>query len=309
MSPRMQLSPHQFAMYRILAGLFAVAWGAAMCVPAPDPGALLAAGGGALAGALVMVGVVRRLSSLAVIAAMLFVGTPTLQGGGALNAWPETAAAGLSTFPLILIVLAPGGEPWRLAGQTNPAWSLRHERWLIALAWAGTAALIILCFFAAAYLASLIPAAVLLFLFAFRWPGPGRPATHPGQAPVVFFDGFCGLCNTAVDWIIVEDRGRIFRYAPIQGEFAQRTLAADLVEDMNTMLYLDEHGLHERSDAVLAIGLRLGGLWKSARIALLLPRSWRNGLYDLIAANRYRWFGKKESCRLPTPEERSLFLM
>lgn len=308
MTPRIQLSPHQFAVFRILTGLFGLISGAALCFRTFEPLVLAAAGVITLAGLLVMFGVMPRIASAIVVALALLVGTLTMTAGNtaAIREFGVAAAA----LPFVLIALAPAGEPWRLVGRPDPAWTLYGEPWLIAIAGFGAAGLGTLGFFAVDFLATLIPAALLLFLFAFRWPGAARPTIeHSGQAPVVFFDGVCGLCNTAVDWIIVEDRGRIFRYAPIQGEFARRTLAPNRVGDMNTMLYLDERGLHERSDAVLAIGLRLGGLWKSAYLPMLLPRSWRNRLYDFISANRYRWFGKKESCRLPTPEERALFLM
>lgn len=135
---------------------------------------------------------------------------------------------------------------------------------------------------------------------------PPRAATQP----IVFFDGVCALCNSSVDFIIREDYRRVIRYAPIQGETAARLLSEQQRAAMDSIIFRDSRGReHTRSDAILQIGLQLGGLWKLGAIGLLIPRALRNRLYDLIARNRYRWFGKKESCRLPTPEERELFLL
>lgn len=127
--------------------------------------------------------------------------------------------------------------------------------------------------------------------------------------PIIFFDGVCGLCNRSVDWIIRRDRNAIFRFAPLQGETSRAVLGPAAGADLNTIVLLDEHGQHRRSDAAVAILRRLRGFWRCCGSLLwIVPRPIRNWGYDLIARNRYRWFGKHDTCRMPTPGERARFL-
>lgn len=127
--------------------------------------------------------------------------------------------------------------------------------------------------------------------------------------PIIFFDGVCAMCNAFVDLILRIDRERIFRFAPIQGETARRLLPP-LSEDPRewSMIYLDEKGRHDQSDAALEVYRRLGGAWGWLGLFLLLPRWIRNPIYRTVARNRYRWFGRRDTCRLPTVEEISRFL-
>jgi predicted DCC family thiol-disulfide oxidoreductase YuxK len=140
--------------------------------------------------------------------------------------------------------------------------------------------------------------------------GPASPsATAPVEHPIIFFDGVCGMCNRFVDIMIRADRRGVFRFAPLQGETAQRMLPPrDDNPALWSMLYLDERGLHDQSDASLQVYRRLGGIWTIPSWARFVPRAIRNPVYRFIARNRYRWFGRKESCRIPTPEERERFL-
>ena len=129
------------------------------------------------------------------------------------------------------------------------------------------------------------------------------------EHPIIFFDGVCGMCNRFVDIIIRADKTGIFRFAPIQGETARRLLAP-LAENPRewSMVYLDETGLHDQSDASLKVYQRLGGAWTVLGWARVIPPGIRNPVYRWIAQNRYRWFGKRETCRIPTSEERGRFL-
>jgi len=129
------------------------------------------------------------------------------------------------------------------------------------------------------------------------------------EHPIVFFDGVCAMCNRFVDLVLRADKRDTFRFAPLQGETARRVLA-DLPPDPErwSMVYLDERGLHDQSDASLEVYRRLGGAWRLLAAARLIPRRLRDPLYRVIARNRYRWFGRRDSCRVPTEQERRRFL-
>jgi predicted DCC family thiol-disulfide oxidoreductase YuxK len=130
----------------------------------------------------------------------------------------------------------------------------------------------------------------------------------PG-GPVVFFDGLCGLCNRFVDFVLSRDRAGIFRFAPLQGDTAREYLNPADVLDLTTVVLLDEAGAHRKSEAVSRILQRMGGFWTFAgKLLRIVPRPLRDAGYSLVARNRYTIFGKKETCRLPTPAERSRFL-
>ena len=135
------------------------------------------------------------------------------------------------------------------------------------------------------------------------------PTTVPTDAPIVFFDGVCGLCNQAVDFLVSRDRKHVLRFAPLQGETSQRLLNVPPGADYSTMVLWDRGQPYRRSDAVARALMHTGGLWRFLGTLLwCLPRPLRNWGYNVIARNRYRWFGQKESCRLPKPEERALFV-
>ena len=149
-------------------------------------------------------------------------------------------------------------------------------------------------------------------------PEPTSPPTAPptaGEAtvevppPVVFFDGVCGLCNRFVDLVLRADRKATFRFAPLQGETARLVLPEPTADPLAwSVVYWDEAGLHRESDASLRIYRRLGGLYWPLGLALFVPRVLRDPVYRWVARNRYRWFGKRDTCRVPTPEQRDRFL-
>jgi predicted DCC family thiol-disulfide oxidoreductase YuxK len=141
-------------------------------------------------------------------------------------------------------------------------------------------------------------------------PPPGRaPELPTGGAPVVFFDGVCGLCNRFVDFVIRHDSGGAFRFAPLQGETAHEHLTEADVRDLKTFVLLDGEGTYRKSTAVLRVLGRLGGFWRAvATVLWLVPRPLRDVGYACVARHRYAIFGKKEACRLPTLAERGRFL-
>jgi len=140
-----------------------------------------------------------------------------------------------------------------------------------------------------------------------KWPAASARAAG-AENPIVFFDGVCGLCNASVDLLVRRDQGRVLRYAPLQGETARSYLTEEQIEDLDTFYLWEEGKLLERSDAWIRVGLLVGGIWKLAWLLAAVPRPIRNGLYNLVARYRYRMFGKREVCRLPTAEETGLFL-
>jgi len=133
-------------------------------------------------------------------------------------------------------------------------------------------------------------------------------AKAPAQHPIVFFDGVCGLCNGFVDRLVRWDRRHVLRFATLQGTTAATQLPAQHTEALSTIVYFDGEHLYTRSTAALRIVMRMGGAWKLAGIFLILPRFLRDGVYNWVARNRYQWFGKRDSCRLPSAEERAWFM-
>ena len=126
-------------------------------------------------------------------------------------------------------------------------------------------------------------------------------------SPLVLFDGVCGLCNAFVDRLLRWDRKHVLRFAPLQGGTAKALSDLD-PQRMDTVVFVDGDQTYERSDAAIRIIIRLGGAWRLFGVLLIVPRPIRNLVYDWIARNRYGWFGKRETCRIPDPEERMYFL-
>jgi predicted DCC family thiol-disulfide oxidoreductase YuxK len=126
---------------------------------------------------------------------------------------------------------------------------------------------------------------------------------------IVFFDGHCSLCNSTVDWMIRHDRRGELEFASLQGETAKRVIPAHAgAADYDTVVYSREGVIYERSTAVLrAIG-DMGGFWVIANVMLYLPRVLRDLFYRLVARNRFRLFGRRDTCRMPSPEERGRLL-
>lgn len=128
---------------------------------------------------------------------------------------------------------------------------------------------------------------------------------------ILFFDGVCHLCNNSVDFLISQKSPQsepIF-FAPLQGVTSSKMISADKRQALDSLVYLRKGVLLERSTAILWALKDLGGLWSwVAQIGLFIPQSLRDSVYNFIAKNRYSWFGKEESCRLPTPSERSYYL-
>ena len=155
--------------------------------------------------------------------------------------------------------------------------------------------------------------------------GGTTPAT-----PLILFDGVCNLCNASVAFVMRHDRRKMFRFASLQSATGQRLLTEhgagedvrratstaasashaddDGADAWQSMVLIDEDGLFRRSTAVLRVLRRMGLPWSLASVFLVLPTSLRDWAYTVIARRRYRWFGKRDTCAIPTPEQRARFL-
>ena len=128
--------------------------------------------------------------------------------------------------------------------------------------------------------------------------------------PIVLFDGVCNLCHGTVRFLLERDPTARFRFAPLQSEIGGALLAhfgLDATAFDNVVL-IDAEGAHARSDAALRCARVLGAPWSWARALAVIPRPLRDAAYDFVARNRYRWFGKKDTCPMPRPEWRARFL-
>ena len=134
-----------------------------------------------------------------------------------------------------------------------------------------------------------------------------EPPTIP--QPTVFFDGVCGLCNAFVDFVMKRDTaGRIF-FSPLQGETAKDFVTPDESTSLKSVVFAHGNQTYRKSTAVIRILWMLGGFWKIAAAAMwIIPFPLRNVAYATIATMRYRLFGKRDSCRMPTPAERNRLL-
>jgi predicted DCC family thiol-disulfide oxidoreductase YuxK len=131
----------------------------------------------------------------------------------------------------------------------------------------------------------------------------------PGAEGVVLFDGYCNLCDRSVQFVIDRDRRRVFRFAPSQSPAAAAFLArCGLGSAPGTIVFVERDGWSVRSTAAIRMARRLGLPWSLATAALIVPASLRDIAYRVIARNRVRWFGQRDTCRVPTPEEAARFL-
>ncbi len=127
---------------------------------------------------------------------------------------------------------------------------------------------------------------------------------------IIFFDGYCSLCNGLIDFLMKIDRHHTLKFASLQGETAKSfQINASDKEDPDTVIYLREGIRYEKSSAILKIFSDLGGLWKCTKIFWLVPKFCRDHVYSFIAKNRYKLFGKKDTCRLQTKKEQERFLL
>ncbi|MCK6617701.1 MAG: thiol-disulfide oxidoreductase DCC family protein [Cyclobacteriaceae bacterium] len=138
---------------------------------------------------------------------------------------------------------------------------------------------------------------------------PGAVRQLP-QTSIVLFDGVCNLCSGAVQFIVRRDPTGIYKFASLQSEISKQLLANRGIEfsNLSTLLLLRGDKVFIKSDAALEIARNLTGLWPLCYAFKIIPRFIRNPVYDWVARNRYRWFGKRETCWLPADNWKDRFL-
>ncbi len=130
------------------------------------------------------------------------------------------------------------------------------------------------------------------------------------ENPVILFDGVCNFCNGAVNFTIKRNKDKTIKFAPLQSE-AGRELVKQYglpENDMRSFLFIENEKIYNRSTAALRVCRHLKGLWPLCYGFIIVPPFIRNGVYDFIAKNRYKWFGQKEECMVPSADVRARFL-
>lgn len=133
----------------------------------------------------------------------------------------------------------------------------------------------------------------------------------PKDKKIILFDGVCNLCDTTVQFIIKRDRKDIFRFVPQQSDLGQQIIAylgIDPVKTDSILLYEPGKAYYIKAEAAIRIGKALGGMYALMSVFLIFPDFITNNVYNYIAKNRYKWYGKKSECMIPTAEMKSKFL-
>ncbi len=126
---------------------------------------------------------------------------------------------------------------------------------------------------------------------------------------IILFDGVCNLCSGAVQWIIKHDKKNAFKFASLQSDTGiALSKKYAIPENTDSVILIDEEQVYVKSSAALLIAKYCSGLWPLLYAFIIVPPFLRNAVYDWVARNRYKWFGKKESCWIPTPELKQKFI-
>ena len=125
---------------------------------------------------------------------------------------------------------------------------------------------------------------------------------------IVFFDGVCNLCQGSVRYLIKQDKKGVLKFASLQGKYAKDFVDQTEIQSMQSIMFFDGKKLYKKSTAVLKLSSLLGGWHQLLLLGYILPRFLRDGLYNIVAKNRYSWFGKKDQCMLPSKELENRFL-
>ena len=129
--------------------------------------------------------------------------------------------------------------------------------------------------------------------------------------PVLLFDGVCNLCNGSVRFVLKHERQPNLRFASLQSPFGQ-TVCRDLglnTIDHQSIIYISKGRVLQKSQAVIAVLSDMGGIWRTAKLLSVLPTKFSDWIYDRIAQNRYKWFGRQDTCMVPGQENADRFIL
>ena len=133
-------------------------------------------------------------------------------------------------------------------------------------------------------------------------------SNSPLNENILFFDGYCNLCNSSVDWFLRHDKKAVFKFASLQSLAARDHLPDAAISDLASVVLKMDGQLYTESSAILRALGKLGWPWKLLKVFLIVPAPIRNAIYRLIARNRYQLFGRRDTYRLPSPTEKERFL-
>ncbi|SNT24598.1 Predicted thiol-disulfide oxidoreductase YuxK, DCC family [Ekhidna lutea] len=135
-------------------------------------------------------------------------------------------------------------------------------------------------------------------------------ADYSVEKPIIFFDGVCNLCNSSVLFVIKRDPKEKFLFASLQSKYAQENLPSTFTgeDSIQSIVLKQRSGIKTKSSAALTIAKNISGGWPIMYAFIIIPKFLRDWVYDIIAKNRYKWFGKKDQCMIPSPELKSRFL-
>jgi predicted DCC family thiol-disulfide oxidoreductase YuxK len=130
------------------------------------------------------------------------------------------------------------------------------------------------------------------------------------KRPIILFDGVCNFCNSAVNFVIKRDKNSALKFTTLQSGIAHQMLVNQNIptNDLSSFVFIENKKIYTRSTAALRVCTYLTGLWPLMYGFIIVPKFIRDGIYNWVAKNRYRWFGKKEECMIPTPEIKAKFL-
>jgi len=133
----------------------------------------------------------------------------------------------------------------------------------------------------------------------------------PTNKKIILFDGVCNLCDATVQFLIKRDKKDIFRFVAIQSGLGQeiiKHIGIDISKTDSIILYKPGQAYYYKAEAALKIAKELGGIYSLLGVFTLLPKGLSNIVYDFVARNRYKWYGKKDACMIPTPAMKAKFL-
>lgn len=130
------------------------------------------------------------------------------------------------------------------------------------------------------------------------------------QQPIILFDGVCNFCNSAVNFTIRRDKNKVIRFAPLQSTIGHQFCRQYNLptEEMRSFIFIENGIAYTQSTAAIKVCKYLNNLWPLCKVFLIVPKFIRDGAYNWIAKNRYKWFGTRQSCMIPTPDVKARFL-